>query len=130
MDIDNRYWAGLFDGEGSIYIAKDLIHAQISVTQKEEKVLYLLQAVFGGKVSKYGKQTCHKWRASSIQDMTIFLEAIVHYSIIKKTEIEIALKFLYGMRKNNLGCHPLTPQEKEKRVILRERLMRDRYNVS
>ena len=130
MGIDNRYWAGLFDGEGNINVAKDLVHVQVALTQKEPKILHLLEDAFGGGVTKYGKQTCYKWRVWKIEDMIVFLESILPFSIIKKTEISISLEFLYGMRKENLGYNPLSLEERMRRMKLRERLLEDRHSVS
>ena len=125
--IRNDYWAGLFDGEGSIYIAKDLIHMQVSITQKETDILYLLKKEFGGGVTKYGKQTCHKWRVTSVDTMKKFLLSIEPYSIIKRGEIIIALEFLNGMRANNRQQSKMDEQEREERQTLFDKLVIERH---
>jgi hypothetical protein len=102
-------------------VSKDLQHIQVSVTQKETPVLYLLQQTFGGKVSKYGKQNCHKWRVHAVPEMLNFLRAVQPYAFIKLGEIKIAIQFLEGMRPGGKGCHPLTPDE----VLRREGLYSD-----
>ena len=113
-----EYWAGLFDGEGNIYIAKDLVHLCVSITQKENAILYVAKQKFGGTVVKYGKQTCYKWRVFSIREMISFLEAIEPYVFIKSGEVKIALEFLRGMRMENKGCNPLTSEELVRRKEL------------
>lgn len=128
--IDNSYWAGLFDGEGNIYISKGLHHMQVSITQKRPEILYLLKEVFGGGVTKYGKQTCHKWRVSSIEDIRNFLEVIYPYSIIKKGEISVALEFLKNSIPHSKGYRPLPIEEKERREGLRNNLYVVRNKVS
>ncbi len=134
MEIDNRYWAGLFDGEGSIYIAKDLIHWRVTLTQKELPILYLFKNRFGGGITKYGKQTCHRLCLNSIAEMTAFLEAIVPYAIIKAIEIRVMLEFLNGCKKGDYnrgynGGKSLKKEEVERRLSLREQMMTDRRDT-
>lgn len=127
MTIDNRYWAGLFDGEGSIYIAKNLRTAQVVVTQKELPILFMLQKQFGGKIIKYGKQTCHKWRVASAGDIEKFLEAIAPHAIIKAVEIQVALELIKGGWGRGRGYQPpMSSAEEARRQGLRDRLMADR----
>lgn len=124
--MNKAYCAGLFDGEGHIYLAKDLLHLQITVTQKEIPVLLLLKQEFGGTVSKYGKQNCHKWRIHSIRDMVKFLQTIRPYAFIKAGEIKIALEFLNGMNMKNKGCNPLSYLELNRRKMLFDALRIER----
>lgn len=130
MEIDNRYWAGLFDGEGHIYFAKDLVHIKVSLTQKETAVLFLLKNRFGGYIHKYGKQTCHKWEVGGRKDMVAFLEAVKPYVIIKAVEVGAALEALSGFRQSrfyNSGLNAALPvEEMDRRRVLREKLMSDR----
>ena len=79
--MTNEYVAGLFDGEGCIYIAKNLGAVQVSITQQSTGILRLLKQRFGGTVSKYGKQHCHKWRITNKVEMVNFLKAIEPFDI-------------------------------------------------
>ncbi len=124
--MNSAYCAGLFDGEGCIYISKDLVHITVSITQKETPILFLLQQEFGGKVTRYGKQNCHKWNIFSIETMLNFLQIIQPYAFIKANEINIAIEFLKGMRRKNKGCHPLSEEELDKRSTLRTQFYEDR----
>lgn len=124
--MEIAYVAGLFDGEGSIYLAPKGKSVQISLTQKETPILYLLKSQFGGSICKYGKQVCHKWRLHTIPEMIVFLELITPFLFIKVVEARIALELLKGMRVNNLGCHPLSDEEKLRRQGLYEQFRQDR----
>ena len=122
MKVDNRYWAGLFDGEGSVYIYPHGKGMQISITQKDVTILHLLKLVFGGDITKYGKQTCHKWRVINGMEMKNFLTAIVPYAIIKALDVQVALEFLSKWRHSGKGYHPLPKEEAKRRQELRDRL--------
>ena len=127
--LSNEYVAGLFDGEGNIHIGKSLCHLQVSVTQKDPEVLLLLQSQFKGKVitysgsGKYRKNECYRWRCHACADSEDFLTAIFPYSIIKKSEIWIALMFLADQSKRNLRYNPLTDKQKELRQNCRNSLL-------
>lgn len=129
MEIDNRYWAGFFDGEGHISIAKDLVHMQVGVTQKEPQALYLMRNRFGGKVEKYAYQTCFKWRLTKAEEMERFLVALAPYLIVKAVEAQIALEMLKGWRRENKGCHPLEKEELERRRGLYGKFQEDRRDL-
>lgn len=123
--MNPAYVAGLFDGEGNIYISKDLVHLQVSITQKETPILFLLKQEFGGVVGNSGN-SCYKWRVTSIGLMLNFLQTIQPYAFIKANEIKITIAFLEGMRKRNIGRHPLSSDEVERRSTLREKFYLDR----
>jgi len=129
MNIDSRYWAGLFDGEGSIYFDKRCSSIQITVTQKDTPILHLLKNRFGGAVTKYGKQNCHKWRIVGVGKTLAFLKEIGPFCIIKAVEVQCALEMLSGWKFESKGYHPLSDKERERRVSLRHQLMTDRKTV-
>lgn len=130
MYIDNRYWAGIFDGEGNIYFAKDLIHMKVAVAQKEVAILYFLRTRFGGRVYKYGVQSTAHWECFNKKDMINFLSAIKPYLIIKRVECEIALEALSGWRPSNhynKGMNEALPKEEmDRRRLLKEKFDADR----
>lgn len=134
MEIDNRYWAGLFDGEGNCYIDKDLIHYRVSLTQKELPILYLLKNRFGGTICQYKSQTCAKWCTNSVAEMKMFLEAIVPYVIIKAIEVRLLLEFIQGCKKGDYnrgynGGKSLPPEEVERRLSLHNAMAIDRADI-
>lgn len=130
MKVSNQYWAGLFDGEGHIYFAKDLRHMTVGVTQKETAILFLLKGVFGGRVYKSHANTCHRWEAISKAQTLPFLEVIAPYVIIKAVEVQVAIEALSGFRNskyNSGGMNPpLDAKELKRRKLLRDKMMTDR----
>lgn len=117
----NEYWAGFFDGEGSVSISRDF-HLHIRIGQKLSDVLFLAKEIFGGNI--YTRE--HKipywclFKASEVQN---FLNAIYPFSIIKKRAIEIGLEFVSIVRKENKGYCELSIENRQKRLELREELM-------
>ena len=102
MEISHQYWAGLFDGEGTIYFAKDLIHMKVGVAQKEVLVLHLLRNRFGGYIRRPVPSTsCRIWEVGGKKEMVAFLEAVRPYLLIKRLETEIALEALKGWNLRN-----------------------------
>ena len=97
--LDVAYIAGLFDGEGTVYINKNAnsytVFASVAMTEPEapEKC----KAVFGGKIyikkqrdNRYKKVT--HWLLSGVAAVS-FLKAIQPYSITKAGSIRIVLEF-------------------------------------
>ena len=126
MQIDDRYWAGIFDGEGTIYFAKDLKCFKISVAQKEPEILYLMQIRFGGNVTKDKNRTIHRWNISGALRLRNFLDAVLPFLIVKAVEGRIAKEILEGIRPNGFGMFPMKPEERERRQKLRDAMMADR----
>lgn len=127
-----EYVAGLFDGEGCIYISPNLVGLQVSVTQKKPEILYLLASQYGGSVSKYGKQACHKWRIWDTKEIEHFLQEILPHCLIKRGEVEIGLLFAANKTKGNMRYNPLKKDQLQLRNKLFKELkgMRNGQNVS
>ncbi|OHB71637.1 MAG: hypothetical protein A2W23_05045 [Planctomycetes bacterium RBG_16_43_13] len=120
----NEYWAGFFDGEGSVSIHNGL-RMNVAIAQKKTFVLELAKKQFGGSIySKNSKITnpCSHWKITKKSLIVNFLEAIYPYSIVKKTEIEIGLRAVKLIRDVNVGCNPLTQPELIEREKLRMEL--------
>lgn len=120
----NEYWAGFFDGEGSVSINSGG-RVQVSITQKGRKILELAQQDFGGHIyckSKKILSPISNWKVCSKVESLNFLNAIYPYSIVKKKEIELGLKAIELIRSNNLGCEPLMPFEQEERMQVRQEM--------
>ena len=127
MDLDIRYIAGLFDGEGWITIAKlDLggyrkyskdymryqLHIGIGMTYRP--VITQLHSQLGGgefvinrsAQAKMPKaRTNYLWKLSS-NPAAAFLNQVLPYLVVKKEEAEIAIEFQLHVRKH-VGdmCH-------------------------
>lgn len=121
--IDLAYFAGLFDGEGSISI--------ISHTLRERKYLSLLvqftntkiwpcqslKFAFGGYITRRSSKN-KKWQDSWNWVITAnqalgFLKIIMPYLRLKQAEAELAIKFQEGRNKRgNRGSRGLTEAER------------------
>lgn len=122
--ISNEYWAGLFDGEGSVSISNTL-RPRATISQNKTEILYAAQKRFGGHVfSKGDTSNCSNWVVAKAEEVEDFLWAVFPYSIIKREEIDIALKVASMIRKQNKGCHPLPIEEKSQRLAYRRQLQK------
>lgn len=108
--IEQRaYWAGLFDGEGGIQLARNTsgrgreqaanLGLKICVTNAHQGCLEELQTAYGGNVnSRKKRNTRETW--STVYDWVLcgkkaatFLHDIAPYATIKKPQIEAVLTF-------------------------------------
>ena len=96
-EIDWRYWAGLFDGEGcvGVYFATDkprnmpVLRVSISNTCKE--ILDVAADIFRGSVSQNSNpKPCFLFQLASRQAES-FLNGILPFSFVKKNRIEECL---------------------------------------
>jgi intein/homing endonuclease len=124
---DAAYIAGFFDGEGCIIIRggeNRSRQVRITIGQKYKNILVEFKDILG-----YGTLTGHsiiRWtgsgykfqfRISNIKDITHFIKLILPYARCKKTELELALKFLQTK-------HSLSVKEREKIRLRMQRLKR------
>lgn len=116
-----EYMAGWFDSNGCVNIteSKGRHRLQVVVTKSDEGFLNELRDMVGmGIVSK------NDWRMVT-QEAENFLRSVEPYSIRKKDEIEVALKFRDTIgRPSNFGRRGLTGSVKEERDKLMEELRR------
>lgn len=106
MSVSPEYWAGLFDGEGCVYIAKGKRTATrrgqyqlcVEVRMTSDEPIYLLKEEFGGTVTlqpakpNLNKRGTFSWKARSLVGRQ-FLETIRPYTMIKSSQIDAALDF-------------------------------------
>ena len=120
MQTEIAWAAGIFDGEGSIFVSKATrpvkrggrvsyqLVACVTMTHKE--TLERLASIFGNKVLLQGRRSkvwwkaAYAWRLGNPEDIRSFLTAIRPYSITKAVEIDLALEAL-------VSWEPLTRQE-------------------
>ncbi len=119
--VDNKYWAGFFDGEGYVTINK-VGGVVVGISQKRAEVLGLMIEQFGGTISNNHGPETSAWRTGQADEVKNFLSMIYPHSIVKREEIEIGLKAAELIRRNNQGCVPLTFAEMEDRMKLRDEL--------
>lgn len=96
-----EYLAGLFDGEGSIFItrmrmSRDYHQLRVGINITHEATIKLFCSCFGGNkgiiIPKGNRKQQWYWRASGKNTLT-FLETMVPYLIIKKEQAELGIKF-------------------------------------
>lgn len=100
--LTDAYAAGLFDGEGCVYIAaKGKWHyprTDIGMTMKGKPLLEMMAKKYGGKLRRYRKAT-DKWEEAWTwtllnRDTERFLRAIQPHLVIKHEQVRLTLKFL------------------------------------
>jgi len=115
MELSDSYIAGFFDGEGCItsqltyitgkYEKYPRVNVQISITQKDRKILEWIQERFLGTIHVHDRDNlCYHLRITGKINMGRFLRAIQPYSVVKKEQIELALELIDTLRDENLGC--------------------------
>lgn len=104
--VDRAYWAGLFDGEGSIALYPQpkckLPLLRVRLTNTNMYVLELLKQNYGGSIAstgtvgidKYGfnHQPCWRWQITGNKAL-VFLEDIRDFVIIKYDKVRDCIKF-------------------------------------
>lgn len=122
IDVDIRYLAGLFDGEGWFRInkskRKDIrwpyafqVHAEIALREKE--ILEVFQQRFGGTLRQLPKRspkhsTYYMWRITG-ESVVRFVDEIGPYLVLKRQHAELAAEFQAFKREH--GNKPLTKEE-------------------
>jgi len=121
---DLGYVAGIIDGEGSIYIARETqrnnttYRLMVSVCNTYFDVMYSLYEGFGGSFyedSKKRKKTLYYWRLSG-KKAAEFIKLILPYLRIKQHQAEVALSF--QSLKEGMGI-PASPAQKELQLLLK-----------
>ena len=100
---DLAYFAGIIDGEGSIYILQfrqsQPYYAGLAVYNTNRVLLEWVVEHFGGNITtKPAEKGRHKivylWRNGVIKDNLTILEQILPFLIVKKQQALLALEFL------------------------------------
>lgn len=104
MAYEPAYWAGLFDGEGTVgaYQQKGYYLLNVSLTNTNIPILEELQRTFGGHIQSTGikgldrfgyfHEPCKRWRTTG-QYTVPFLTAIHPHVVIKKEQVSLGLAF-------------------------------------
>ena len=104
MAYEPAYWAGLFDGEGTVgaYKQKGYYLLHVSVTNTNMDILEKLVCEFGGHIQSTGvngldkfgyfHKPCKRWRVTG-QYTIPFLTAIHPFVLIKKDQVSLGLAF-------------------------------------
>lgn len=115
------YVAGLFDGDGSIFIRKSpyfsLCVALVSINQP---ITAYLKEHFDGSISIDKRFTAFIWRTYDLVAEN-FLQRILPHLRIKKLQAELALQFR-NEKKRNTGRQKITPKSFEQREWFRNQI--------
>jgi LAGLIDADG-like domain len=111
MEVDRAYLAGLFDGEGCVYIgAKKGKQGQyqlvVTLTNSHKPTIDALHEQYGGIVQIHhrGLRRHYAYALRSLKAKAL-LQDVLPYLRIKRAEAELALEFQDHMS----ARHPLTP---------------------
>jgi hypothetical protein len=144
--LDDRYMAGLFDGEGCIMIRvckpttkttkkgfSDHTRYQLYLTLNMtfRPIMEEIYREYGGKFSMNrhdlrnpNQRICFVWTITS-QKAKAFLQRIYPYLIVKKTEAELALKF-----QENVDAHTYQSENPLRSHPNREAIMAERQRLA
>lgn len=101
-ELNPKYLAGFFDGEGSVTISKQTSRwyvLQLSINQKKSDILKIIQKQYGGYLYFDRRNGCSYLHITA-NKAEKFLKDIFPYSVVKREQIKMALIFCYIIRKN------------------------------
>jgi len=124
-EVHRAYWAGLFDGEGSIgpfVQVNGTVSIRVSVTQKNWPFLEGLRVEFGGGISE-NQNSKGTWclNLGGIQSCKKFLLYVSPYLILRKDEARWALVYLDFQLQRKRGL-PLSKEEEVTRILILNKL--------
>jgi intein/homing endonuclease len=147
-DLLLAWIAGFFDGEGCVIVElsnmpecirgkRTSLHA--TLTQTSTDCLELVKERFGGniKVSDVRKENARRWAVQYTwvvrnENALKFLQEILPYSVVKKSQIELALQYpVFGKNGKKFGNanNPIPDEVWEKRLKIRLGLQEIRQNM-
>lgn len=94
--IIDAWMAGFFDGDGCVFINRQLkqpniIHTlHVSVTQKHKQILKFIQNIYGGGISETNGY--YIWYLTG-KNTVFFLKRIQKYLHVKSNQVKLALDF-------------------------------------
>lgn len=130
------YVAGLFDGEGCVYIyerkavggmVNPSFAMAVTVSSTNSDILYWLKGLFGGSINFHKRvklihRTCGEWRICSLQALPL-LKSIQPYVRIKKEQVNLAILF-QEMQRRGGGRRRTSPVNIELNREIKIRLQR------
>lgn len=127
-ETDKAYLAGIFDGEGCVYIDKTgaLI---VVIGNSNESVITYIHKLYKGSIQKPKKKIDRKqfyrWEASGLT-VYILLKDIYSYLIIKKLESAVALEYYKERPKilPSMRCLGRTDEDRLRTKIFRDYLQK------
>jgi hypothetical protein len=139
------YLAGIFDGEGTVYIGSGknkngtvILNLQTKISNTDLRLMQWLISNFGGHYSVHDRsknnpkhKVQYAWYPTGKSNRTKFFEGILPYLVIKKEQVLVGLEFDRFYERN--GCQPgfklcadspLYKENLEKRLALRNQLVK------
>ena len=112
-DTEAAYAAGIFDGEGSVYVSSGRALANgekqfflcVSINNTNEEMIRLMQNWFGGSISRTAETGNRKglWRLRMYSRVARnFLTTVRPYLTIKHRQADLAIEFQNGIEKGAL----------------------------
>lgn len=131
--MDIKYFAGLFDGEGCVYVQRRqhprlknptyLMAIQVAMTH--EGVIRELQRSFGGRYypihwhTRRNNRTAYLWRLNSTEAAALLTKA-TEFMIVKKAEALVAIEFQAQMDSVRNKLRHMSPEEQAAIYAYRE----------
>lgn len=121
--MDISYFAGFFDADGSVSIAKNQKGTTLTCTvyNSNKKVLEIFRQNFGGEIyishnhPEKGWKTGYRWMVAA-KKAEEFLSKIVPFVTVKKERVELGLQFRILIKENkNYGV--ITERDEKGRMI-------------
>lgn len=110
MNVSAEYWAGFFDGDGTVTTA-DHHKPRVSVTNTDLAILEALRRQWGGYIcprKTYNPRAKPAWFwCLDSRKAVPFLLAILPYVRIKRERVQLALDYI------NIGWLKGTPEQRE-----------------
>ena len=125
-EVEYAYLAGIIDGEGAIFITRDLFktknpvyRAEIRVGMIDEKPIKRLHVAFGGTAllekSYHHKRPMWRWLGSNREVLKFCLTTLLPYLDVKKEQAKLVLEFNERFpRRNGHWAIPGQIEEKER----------------
>jgi hypothetical protein len=141
FDAPTAYWAGLFDGEGSVGINRKAIRGkqkrfsyqcEAKLTMCDEDIVYAFSAAFDGTFGvRYPKKANVSVAYTSGlggRKCLAFLTKILPHARVKKKEIEVAIEYLHWQKAltgfDQKTTYRYTEEDKRYQALMR-RLLHD-----
>jgi hypothetical protein len=111
-EIEYAYLAGILDGEGAIFITRDLFRsknpvfrAEIRVGMIEPNAVKRMHNAFGGSFflekPYHHKRPLHRWSISNREQITFCLSKLLPYLDVKKEQAKVVLDFIDKFPRRN-----------------------------
>jgi len=123
------YIAGFFDGEGCVSTKSNRnSHPRITLAQKDRGVLdYIVEILGYGEVYKNSRILIDIMRINSKSCQTHFIKLVLPYSVVKRSQLEVALKLLDLVGSGSYLRRSLSLDNRQQRALLAKKLKELKY---